>query len=690
MNTTRCMWRFSPLMMVVALATGLLLAPAGEAANFVWDAGGSGDWTTATNWDLDSGDPDDAGDTATINELGTYTVTVDAPRTIGSLTLDAADATLDATTNTLEMVDTALFNDGTIQGTYLFRGTATDVDLTRADVAIGAPTTYQIRRGGAGVDVFYTFDIGDVTASETVDMLNVDNVDGRGTIFVDTAAGYTNDGVVDVQTSGFNFGIGSHMNYTVGGAGVLNQNEFNLISLANSAPNPGRAEMEGDLTNAAGATFTSSMVSTGTNPSVANRLTKAGATYINDGDWTVTGGPGLFVAGEGTSFTQSAAGATLAASQFTLGAQLSPGDSIANTFSITGGSLEGYYILRRTNATLGAGVTLTSPTTFAFQSDDNGSTDAGLPLSTFTGDVSVDLTILLRNPGINEGAELVTPGSLTNNGLIDIVGNNGADFNGGYGRLEIDGGGTLTNQSQLNLTVNNGNKFDTFAIIDGNFTNDTTGTVDVSVTGAGTGSDRVIWGFENTTATYTNRGTVNLQAGELDVNGSSLTNEAGGVIQGIGTLDVADTPGGLLNQGTLSPGLTPGEFATLNLDGVYTSDAGGELLIDVDNGMADLLAITGDLDLASADDILSVFFTGHLRSIGPVEVISYTGTLSGVFDTVLLNGVPRDVDGIVVDYSTPGSVFVTVIPEPASAGVLALTLVAGLGRRRRTHLHGKR
>ena len=81
--------------MVLVLGLAAASGTACAGTNFVWDGGaGDTDWSKPLNWDLDSGVPDDAGDTATIDVSGT-SITAPAGLTLGALTLGAAfDGTL--------------------------------------------------------------------------------------------------------------------------------------------------------------------------------------------------------------------------------------------------------------------------------------------------------------------------------------------------------------------------------------------------------------------------------------------------------------------------------------------------------------------------------------------------------------------------------------------------------------------
>ena len=78
---------------------------------------------------------------------------------------------------------------------------------------------------------------------------------------------------------------------------------------------------------------------------------------------------------------------------------------------------------------------------------------------------------------------------------------------------------------------------------------------------------------------FTNTGVLTIPSTrKVTVSGNSPTNAAGGVLQGAGTLDVSRS--GLINAGTLSPGLSPGP-GVLTIVGSLTQSATGVIRIDV-------------------------------------------------------------------------------------------------------------
>ena len=79
-----------------------------------------------------------------------------------------------------------------------------------------------------------------------------------------------------------------------------------------------------------------------------------------------------------------------------------------------------------------------------------------------------------------------------------------------------------------------------------------------------------------TGANHTNSGAIRINNASVTFTGNMLTNQTGGTILGVGTLNVLGVS--FANNGQVSPGLSPG---VLNLSGNYTQGLGGALDIEV-------------------------------------------------------------------------------------------------------------
>lgn len=145
-------------------------------------------------------------------------------------------------------------------------------------------------------------------------------------------------------------------------------------------------------------------------------------------------------------------------------------------------------------------------------------------------------------------------------------------------------------------------------------------------------------GLLNLSGTVSGGGAIQVNAGELGVNGpcsSSVSVGAGARLSGAGSISAAAS---VAAGGTVAPGangvgtLTTGPLA---LAGTYACQLSGT--------DADKIAVNGDLDLTGATLVLTGTATAS-----PVVIATYTGTLTGGFAQV-----PAPFS---VDYSTPGQV----------------------------------
>ena len=221
-----------------------------------------------------------------------------------------------------------------------------------------------------------------------------------------------------------------------------------------------------------------------------------------------------------------------------------------------------------------------------------------------------------------------------------------------------------------------------FISLGGGFTNDSTGVLKVSGKGSA--------GFSGATL---NQGLMRADGlsvlsiyGRMTNTGSiQLTGEAvlvffNGYLSSPAGLNLPE--GRIVGNGTINTNLQIGDrispgFGTaprgttdrFDILGNFTLSGGSHYQADIagtGTANADLLAITGDLDLSSGNGSLDVNPLSPILAGQRFVVASYTGQLTGTFDHVT--------SGFAVSYDVPGEVAVIVVPEPTT-----LIFAAGAG-----------
>ena len=125
---------------------------------------------------------------------------------------------------------------------------------------------------------------------------------------------------------------------------------------------------------------------------------------------------------------------------------------------------------------------------------------------------------------------------------------------------------------------------------------------------------------------------------------------AGGILQGNGTV-----VGNLTNGGVVAPGNSPGTFT---VNGNFTQTSGGTLLIQVGNGLCDMLGVSGSANLGGKLIINS--YAGHQFQYGEKITFLSASTITGSFSSV---EVPNGFRGRVKVFGDP---MLEVIIAPAS------------------------
>jgi hypothetical protein len=181
-------------------------------------------------------------------------------------------------------------------------------------------------------------------------------------------------------------------------------------------------------------------------------------------------------------------------------------------------------------------------------------------------------------------------------------------------------------------------------------------------------------GSGNHTASLANQGVVTagvpgetlLVAPTLLTNTGALGATNGGILAVAPSGSTSWTNGGVLSVDNLST-------IKVNQNLSFTDGAAFEAILG-SNGASGLLSIAGSLDL-SHDEFLNLSVAPGAIFSTPYEIISYTGTLTGTFAQVT--------PGFVVDYSNPGEILVTAVPEPDACALVASGAFIAMRRRRR-------
>ncbi len=198
---------------------------------------------------------------------------------------------------------------------------------------------------------------------------------------------------------------------------------------------------------------------------------------------------------------------------------------------------------------------------------------------------------------------------------------------------------------------------------------------------SGNGAFRQL-GSGTTTLTETNTytGDTTVSDGALFVNGS-IAGKA--IVQDGATLGGSGIIGGAVtvqDGGTLSPGNSPGQLTLLN---DLTMEDGSTLLIEfagTDEGLYDQIDVQG---LFTAGGILNLMITDAFTPLEGDTFTIFTGVTPG-FDAGSFTLVTNLGGGLYWDTSELASTgVVSIVPEPASSGLLILGVFAILAARRR-------
>jgi autotransporter-associated beta strand protein len=185
--------------------------------------------------------------------------------------------------------------------------------------------------------------------------------------------------------------------------------------------------------------------------------------------------------------------------------------------------------------------------------------------------------------------------------------------------------------------------------------------------------------------TTVNAGTllINNTSGSGTGTGSVTVNNAGTVLAGSGFINAGANNVTINSGATIAPGAAPNTVGALTMTAanvIFTGTNGNlaTLAIDVSGATADKLVINGNLDLSTIFDRLVVTELAT-ATLARYQIVTYTGSLTGIFDTLTLPS------GYSIDYSIPNEIdLVAPLPEPATrfAAVLVVGAVAWSQRHR--------
>jgi fibronectin-binding autotransporter adhesin len=658
-------------------------------ADSVWsDTSGGGSLTTWT-----------ASNDAVFDQAGTYTATINADQTATNVNIKAGDVTF-AGTNTAASNNLTIDSGASLTAAgdrFLKIGTTTlTVNGTLTQTAAVTNTGRRVSiAGGTGSIVLS----GSFRTSGNFNFAG--DISGSGTILTDGGGTYTLSGN---NTFAGDMLIRNANTVRVGSATALSSNSFLRIGggstieltgadFSRTIAGSGAGNMRvGHASDSAANTFGFAAVN-------ADRTVALNGTVVWQNPGTVNFAPTVFNLGTAASTHKVTltTGIDLGAATRTINTTNGSADveaEISGSISGTGASL-----LTKT----GTGVLLLSvANTHAGGTTIAGSLGAINPLRISHGSALGSGTLNIGSGGNNDQARLELTGGITvantiatltsrnNNApnILNISGDNAINSN-----ISVGGGGNRTtlqsDSGKLTMAGNfSGRQLNLFGAGDGEIVGSTTIATGNALVKEGNGTWTINAGnLNSTTATVT--------AGTLLVNGTVSNSSAtvnGGVLGGTGSISGAVA---INTTGVLSPGASIGTFGT----GALSLNTGSTFAYELNTTAVtgDLLNVDGDLSFDGTVTLsLTDLGSNSLLALGSkFTLISYFGTwdgntFSGFADdsefALLGNEWRIDYNDVSAGSLNGGTysnaVTLTVIPEPTTAILAGLGLLALLRRRR--------
>jgi len=599
---------------------------------------------TATNKLTITGGALVVGNTSAIVNVGVAQTTQLITPTASTLDLSGlASVTLGSATTAISALQVGFGQ--TAGGTLLLSNTANLVTATtivvgNSNTANGGPGVLTL---GTGTNVLHadTFNVG---FSKVPGLISFAINSGPGTVVIANKAG----------TAGAALNIGSQL--STGTAGIITGTldlRGHQATVNAGAVTVGNNNNSGSTGSASGiidfdtGTFTATSLAlglksnTGTGSNTGNFVNLDGGTFTVSGATTMSAHTGTSAGAGNVTSTLALTGGSFTTGTLSVANKNGSGAGAAiGTVNVSGGSLT------------------VSGATFTLASQATG--------GTATGTLNITGGTVTSNASILDGGGTTTTTITLNGGTLDLKNHNiGGATTNAIDVLNFQSG-TLQNVAQIN-----------------------NGAAGVTKT-AGSGNDTLVLAGTNT---YTGATTVN--EGTLLVTGSisgSAVAVNAGTLGGTGTINLG-TSQSVTVAATLAPGAASavGELTVAGGNGVTLSD---NSTFSIQTGVSNasnkltITGTTGNLSLAMATDTLSL----TTPAAGTFTIASWTGTRTGFFDLVNVNGFNETYtistagsvttytfdsgDGsIAYDDSSKTITATLAIPEPAST----VSLLGGLG-----------